>query len=504
MNVKPALFEVRGITKQYPGTLALDNVGFNVRRGEVHALVGENGAGKSTLMLIMGGVLKPDRGSLVLDGNPISFQNPHHAQQLGISLVFQELALSLNMSVAENVFTHRQPVNRLGMIRFEEMYEVTRQSLEAFGVDVNPRVPLRHYNLAVQQIVEITRAIQRQARVLLLDEPTSAIGRRETERLFQVIRSLRDRGMGIVYVSHKLDEVFAIADRITVLKDGKWVGTVPVEETSPDDVVHMMVGRELEKLTPARNGSTGTRPVLEIRNLSGPGYEDVTLTAYAGQVLGLFGLTGAGRTDLAQGIFGIVPPKSGTILLDGQPVDIDSPGRAMQLGLAYIPEDRKDEGLFLDMSLKDNVAAANLHRVSRGTLIESSRIDALAREAIRRLQIRARGIEQRVRFLSGGNQQKVLFARWLARRPKVLIADEPTRGVDVGTKADIHALLRDLARQGATVVMISSELPEIMGSSDQVAVMRGGRIVGVFDPGQATDEQIVAHAAGANEPSNSM
>jgi len=503
MSVESALFEARGITKQYPGTLALDNVDFDVRPGEVHALVGENGAGKSTLMLVMGGILKPDRGKLVLDGDPISLQSPQHAQQLGISLVFQELALSLNMSVAENVFTHTQPVNRLGLIRFEEMYESTRESLQAFGVDVDPRAPLRRYNLAVQQIVEIARAIQRRARVLLLDEPTSAIGRHETERLFRVIRALRDGGMGVVYVSHKLDEVFAIADRITVLKDGKRVGTVRVEETSPDAVVRMMVGRELDKLIPARNGARA-EPMLEIRNLSGPGYADVNLTAYAGQVLGLFGLTGAGRTDLARGIFGVVPPQSGAVLLDGQSINIDSPGRAMQLGLAYIPEDRKEEGLFLDMSLKDNVAAANLHRVSRGALVDNNRLNVLARDAVRQLQIRARDIEQRVRFLSGGNQQKVLFAKWLARRPKVLIADEPTRGVDVGTKADIHALLRDLTRQGAAVVMISSELPEIMGLSDQVAVMRAGRVVGVFDPEQTTDQQIVAHAAGADVPPNSM
>ncbi|NOZ72042.1 MAG: sugar ABC transporter ATP-binding protein [Chloroflexi bacterium] len=503
MNVETAVFEARGITKQYPGTLALDNVDFDVRPGEVHALVGENGAGKSTLMLIMAGILKPDHGNLMLDGNPISLQDPHHAQLLGISLVFQELALSLNMSVAENVFTHTQPVNRLGLIRFEEMYEATRQPLQALGVDVNPRTPLRHYNLAVHQIVAIARAIQRQARVLLLDEPTSAIGRRETERLFRIIHTLRDRGMSIVYVSHKLDEVFAIANRITVLKDGKRVGTVPVDEISPDAVVRMMVGRELDKSIPPRNG-TRTKPMLELRNLSGPGYADVNLTAYAGQVLGLFGLTGAGRTDLARGIFGIVTPKSGTILLDGQSVSIDSPGRAMQLGLAYIPEDRKEEGLFLDMSLKDNVAAANLHRVSRGALIDNNQLDILAREAVRQLQISTRNIEQRVRFLSGGNQQKVLFAKWLARRSKVLIADEPTRGVDVGTKADIHALLRDLARQGAAVVVISSELPEIMGLSDQVAVMRAGRVVGVFDSDQATDQQIVAYAAGANVPLNSM
>jgi ABC-type sugar transport system ATPase subunit len=494
-------FQARQITKQYPGTLALDGVNFDLFPGEVHALVGENGAGKSTLMLILAGVLRPDQGSLHLDGSPIQLRDPHDAQKKGISIVFQELALYFNMSVAENIFTNSQPSGRMGLIQFGEMYAQARQSMEAFGIEINPRAPLRNYNLAVQQIVEITRAIHRNARVLLLDEPTSAIGRRETEQLFHVIRSLRDSGVGVVYVSHKLDEVFAISDRITVLKDGKWVATLNTADTSPDQVVHLMVGREFDKLFPERDQAAG-KPVLETRNLSGRSFYDVNLTAVSGQVLGLFGLTGAGRTELARAIFGIDPISSGDILLEGQTVSIHSPGQAMRLGIAYIPEDRKIDGLFLEMSLKNNVAATNLKQVSNGEFVNNRRLNHLAEEAIRQLQIKAQNVEQRVKYLSGGNQQKVLFSKWLARNPKVLIADEPTRGVDVGAKADIHALLHDLARNGAAVVMISSELPEIMGLSDRIAVMHEGRLVGQFLPDAVTEEQIVASAIGASMANN--
>ena len=502
-NPEPSVpfFQASQISKQYPGTLALDGVNFDLYPGEVHALVGENGAGKSTLMLILAGVLKPDQGSLYLDGSPVHLRDPHDAQQKGISIVFQELALSLNMSVAENIFTNSQPAGRGGFIQFGEMYAQARRTMETFGIEINPRAPLRNYNLAVQQIVEITRAIHRNARVLLLDEPTSAIGKRETEQLFQVIRSLRDSGVGVVYVSHKLDEVFTISDRITVLKDGRWVATLNTADTTPDQVVRLMVGREFDKLFPERDQTLGS-PVLETRNLSGRNFTEVNLTAISGQILGLFGLTGAGRTELARGIFGIDPVTSGEILLEGQAISLHSPGQAMRLGIAYIPEDRKIDGLFLEMSLKNNVAVTNLKQVSNGEFINNGRLNRLAEESINQLQIKARGVEQRVNYLSGGNQQKVLFSKWLARNPKVLIADEPTRGVDVGAKADIHALLHDLARNGAAVVMISSELPEIMGLSDRIAVMHEGRLVGQFLPDAVTEEQIVASAIGASMANN--
>jgi ribose transport system ATP-binding protein len=494
----PPLIEARGITKEFPGTLALDRVDFQLMPGEIHALVGENGAGKSTLMLIMAGVHQPDGGELLLDGHPIKPRNPHHAQQLGISTVFQDLALAPNMSVAENVYTNSQPVRGPGLVAFNSMYQSTERALLELGVEVNPRAPLRQYNVAVQQLVEIARAINRQARVLILDEPTSAIGGRETKRLFQILRMLRERGLGIIYVSHKLDEVFSLSDRITVLKDGKLVGTTRTPDTSPEAVVRMMVGRELSQLFPARGSERGA-PALEVRNLSGQGFSDVSLTAYAGEVLGIFGLTGAGRTELARAIFGIDPTKGGEILLRGQPVKISNPSTAMEAGVAYIPEDRKRDGLFLEMSLRRNVAAACLKAVSGMIFVSSAREEALAREAIGMLQIKASGLGQRASRLSGGNQQKVLFAKWLARHPTVLIADEPTRGIDVGSKAEVHALLRKLANEGAAVVMISSELPEVVGMSDRIAVMREGRLAGIFPHDGTTEEIIASHALGATE-----
>ncbi len=491
----PPLIEARGITKAFPGTLALDHVDFTLLPGEVHALVGENGAGKSTLMLVMAGVHQPDSGELLLEGRPIKPRNPHHAQQLGISTVFQDLALAPNMSVAENIFTNTQPVQSPGLIRFQQMYEATREALDTFGVNVDPRAPLNRYNVAVQQIVEIARAIQRQVRVLILDEPTSAIGERETEQLFRVLRMLRERGMGIIYVSHKLNEVFAIADRVTVLKDGKLVETLPTRETDQDTVVRMMVGRELSQLFPDRDGGR-REPILEVRNLSGQGFSNVSLAAYTGEVLGLFGLTGAGRTELARAIFGAEPATSGEILLKGQPIRTTNPVKAMAAGIAYIPEDRKRDGLFLEMSLRQNVAAACLRALSGMVFMKPAKEEALAREAIGMLQIKASSLGQHASRLSGGNQQKVLFAKWLARQPKVLIADEPTRGIDVGSKAEVHALLRKLANEGAAVVMISSELPEVLGMSDRIAVMREGRLAGIFPRDGATEELIASHALG--------
>ena len=400
------------------------------------------------------------------------------------------------MSVAENVFTNAQPVNRIGLIHFEDMFEESRKALEIFGVQINPKAPLRNYSVAIQQIVEIARAIQRKARVLILDEPTSAIGERETESLLQVLRVLRDRGVSIIYVSHKLNEVFAISDRITVLKDGNLVATLRAADTSPDAVVNMMVGRELSQLFPPPHNGAKEETVLKVRNLSGSGFSNVSLNVHYGKVLGIFGLTGAGRTELARGIFGVEPIVAGEILIHDRVVKFANPQQAMDNGIAYIPEDRKQDGLFLEMSFKDNTTAACLRALSGHIFMSRSKEESLARSAMDMLGIKARSIDQPVAGLSGGNQQKVLFAKWLARHPKVLIADEPTRGVDVGAKAEIHTLLRKLSNDGAAVVMISSELPEVLGMSDRVAVMREGRLVAVLDRNQATEELVASYALG--------
>ena len=497
-----SLIEARKITKMFPGTMALNKVDFNLLPGEIHAIAGENGAGKSTLMLIMAGVYQPDGGELIIEGQPVKLRDPHDSQRKGISTVFQELALAPNMSVAENVFTNVQPSNRVGLIHFENMYRDTEKALEIFGVQINPKAPLRNYSVAIQQIVEIARAIQSKARVLILDEPTSAIGERETEKLLQVLRMLRDRGVSIIYVSHKLKEVFAISDRITVLKDGNLVATVRTADTSQDAVVNMMVGRELSQLFPPPHNGGKAESVLRVRNLSGRGFSNVSLELYSGQILGIFGLTGAGRTELARGIFGAEPIITGEILIHDQTVKIANPQQAMNEGLAYIPEDRKLDGLFLEMSFKDNTAAACLRALSGFIFMNRSKGEALARDSMDKLGIKARSIGQTVAGLSGGNQQKVLFAKWLARHPKVLIADEPTRGVDVGAKAEIHTLLRKLADDGAAVVMISSELPEVLGMSDRIAVMREGRLVSLVDREQATEELVASYALGTIGDSN--
>ncbi len=497
MNETP-LIEARAITKSFPGTLALDKVDFQLMPGEIHALVGENGAGKSTLMLVMAGVYQPDSGELLVSGQPVKIRDPQEAQELGISTVFQDLALAPMMSVAENVFTNSQPVNKAGFVRFHDMYKATAEALKDFDVKINPQNPLYLYNVAVQQIVEIARAIQRNAKILIFDEPTSAIGERETERLFNCLQQLREQGLGIIYVSHKLDEVFAISDRVTVLKDGKLVGTVKTAETNKDAIVHMMVGRELDRLYPQRDGGR-KEPVLEVKNLSGHRYSDVNLKVHSGEILCLFGLTGSGRTELAQGIFGNEPVSGGEILVENKPVQIRHPSDAMELGMAYIPEDRKRDGLFLEKTLRENIVVTCLRALSGLVFINPARQEAKARESITTLQIRASSIEQRVTSLSGGNQQKVLFAKWLARNPRLLIADEPTRGIDVGAKAEVHTLLRQLANQGAAVLLISSELPEILGMNDRTAVMREGRLVGILDHTEATQERIAAFALGTNE-----
>ena len=494
-----ALIEARKITKVFPGTVALDKVDFALMPGEIHAIAGENGAGKSTLMLIMAGVYQPDGGELLIEGKSVKLRDPLHSQHKGISTVFQELALAPNMSVAENVFTNTQPCNQAGLINFEEMYGETEKALETFGIDINPKAPLRNYSVAIQQIVEIARAIQRKARVLILDEPTSAIGERETDKLLEVLRMLRERGVSIVYVSHKLNEVFAISDRITVLKDGSLVGTLRTADTSQDAVVNMMVGRKLSQLFPERHNSMKEASVLKVKNLTGPGFSDVNLDMASGKILGIFGLTGSGRSELARGIFGAEPITEGDILIDESPVKIGNPQQAMVQGIAYIPEDRKQDGLFLNMSFRDNTAAACLRALSGPIFMHRSKEEALARDAMSKLEIKARSIGQPVSGLSGGNQQKVLFAKWLSRHPKVLIADEPTRGVDVGAKAEIHALLRKLADDGAAVVMISSELPEVLGMSDRIAVMREGRLVTVMDRSQATEELVASYALGTIE-----
>ena len=495
------LLELRNIHKRFPGVHALRGVNFDVHAGEVHALVGENGAGKSTLMHILAGVHAPDEGEIVFDGQPVRILDEHHAQRLGVAIVYQERSLFGVLSVAENVFAGGLPANRWGVIDRRRMAERTQAYLAHLGLKIDPGTPVEELSPAEQQMIEIAKGLALEARLLILDEPTAALTEVETAALMRIIKQLRERGVGIVYISHRLREVFDIADRVTVLRDGAHRGTLAASETSFDDLVTRMVGRKLQESV--HHSATTDRVRLEIRGLSSrraigaarTPLIDIHISARAGEIVGLAGLAGAGRTELALAIFGACPRDGGDILVDGQPARIRSPRDAIAAGIGYVPEDRKEAGLFLDMSIADNIAAARLKYF--GTWWQRKRkIEAVATHYLTRLRIAAPSVRKAVRQLSGGNQQKVVLSKWLLLNPKVLIVDEPTRGIDVGAKGEVHQLLRGLAQQGTAVVAISSDLPEVLSISDRILVMHEGRIRGRLDRRDASEDAIMRYAAG--------
>lgn len=491
----PVLLEAVDITKQFPGTLALDHAQLELQAGEIHAVIGENGAGKSTLMKILSGVTSADSGEIRFEGHPVKPRSPREALKLGIAIVHQELSLVPTLTVAENILPGRLPTNALGFVRYDELFRQASSLLETLHVDIDVRAPLETLSIASQQLVEITKALSYQCKVLILDEPTSALTDHEADTLLSFLRRLADDGVGILYVSHKLKEIFAVADRITVLRDGKYVGTRRTDEITPDGVIRMMVGRELGNIYPAKSQNIG-EPLLEVRNLRLAGQSvHNSFKLYKGEVLGFAGLIGSGRSELARAIFGVDPKDEGEILLNGVPVHVDSPRQAIEAGLGYLPEDRKISGLFLEMSVRLNIEAAVIDKVSSRGLVVASKERTLAEQYVQQLDISTPGIEQEVRRLSGGNQQKSLVAKWLAIKPKILIVDEPTRGIDVGAKKEIHFLLRELAQQGVGVIMISSELPEVLGMSDRILVMHEGAIVAEFSSAEATEENIISAAS---------
>ena len=488
----PPVLELTDISKSFPGVQALKAVRFDMRAGEVHALLGENGAGKSTLIKIISGVHRPDQGSIRIDGHEVAFASPLEAQRAGIATIYQELLLFPELTVAENIFMGHAPRNRFG-IDWAKMRAQAREllaSLDIHDLDVNQAIGT--LSVGNRQRVEIAKALSQNARILIMDEPTAALTERDVERLFAIVRLLRDRGVGIVYISHRLEEIFLLADRVTVFRDGAYVATKPVSETDRDDLIQMMVGRRIDALFPKLEAPIG-EPVLELRDIvRKPTTNGVDLTLRAGEIVGLAGLVGSGRSELAQVVFGVTPADSGEIRLAGRPVRIRSPAEAKRLGIAYVPEDRGTQGLVRPMQLKENVSLAVLARVATRSFIDRAAEAALAATSIERFGIRASGIGQIVNKLSGGNQQKVVLSKWLASGPKVLILDEPTRGIDVGAKAEIHRLMSELARQGIAILMISSELTEIMGMSDRILVMREGRLVAEFTRAEATREAIAA------------
>ncbi len=498
-----ALLQLRGITKRFPGVLALDGVDFALTAGEVHALVGENGAGKSTLIKIISGVHQPDAGRIDYLGTPVTFPTPRAAADRGITVIYQEVALFPDLTVLENLYVGaypRRPLLRHSgrgrRVDWMAMRARAQDVAASLGVKLDLEAPVHRLSAAQQQLVEIARALLRDARVIIMDEPTGPLTRQDAARLFSLIRQLRSRGVGIIYISHRLEEIFEVADRLTVLRDGRRIVAMPVGETTREMLIHHMVGRTLDTLYPHTARQTGP-PVLEVEGLGTSGaLTDVSFTLGRGEILGLAGLVGSGRTTLARAIFGIVPPGRGRIKLDGVDARIAHAGRARELGIAYVPEERQRQGLVLPFSVSENLSLVILRRLSRLGFINHASERTVAHDVVRRLDIRTPGIGVPAATLSGGNQQKVVVGKWLAAQPRVLIMDEPTRGVDVGAKAEIHRLMSELAGRGLAILLISSELPELLGMSDRIMVMHRGRIAGELSRGQATQEKIMAMATG--------
>ena len=491
---------MKHITKTYPGVRALDNVDFEVAKGEVHALVGENGAGKSTLMKILAGAQPMDSGEILLDGAPVHITSPQKAMDLGISIIYQEFNLVPYLNAAENIFLGREPKGALpGFINFPVMYAEAQKVIDQLGVRLNVRTPVNRLSIAQQQMVEVAKATSRKASIIAMDEPSATLTEHELESLFDLIRSLKEKGVSIIYISHRLEEIFQIADQVTVLRDGHLVGTNPVAETDRNEIIHMMVGRELKESAAAdQKRAAGIRaPALTVKNLTRKGViEDISFTVHRGEVLGLAGLVGAGRTELARAIFGADPIDSGELWLNGHRVEIRSPGDAIRRGIGLVTEDRKALGLILGMVVRENVSLANLDAVTRVGFVNRREERRVAQRFIQELAIKTPSVEQQVQNLSGGTQQKVVLAKWLFTQSKVLIFDEPTRGIDVGSKVEIYQLMNRLAANGVAIIMISSELPEILGMSDRILVMHEGRISGELSRKDATQEKIMWLATG--------
>ena len=488
--------QMQQISKTFPGVVALDNVDFDLRKGEVHILLGENGAGKSTLMKILSGAYQAGSGRILLNGVETEIRNPKHAQTLGISIIYQELNLVPQLSSAENIFLGREPVRIAGVVDHSVMQKRAANILNGLGVATDVRRPVRELSIAAQQMVEVAKAISLDARILIMDEPTSALTEREIAELFGRIRQLKQKGVSIVYISHRMEELFEIGDRVTVLRDGRNVGTCQIRDVSREKLIRLMANRELTNQFPKVTAPKGTE-ALRVENLTTKEkLADVNFTLYRGEVLGIAGLLGSGRTELARAIFGADAIESGRIYLNGKPVQIGSPRHAISSRIGFLTEDRKTEGLVLALSVRDNICLASLNQFSRLGIVSGRTENRTARRYVDELRIKTPGIGQKAVNLSGGNQQKVVLSKWLSSNADILIFDEPTRGIDVAAKAEIYEIMNQLTQKGVAVLMISSELPEIIGMSDRILVMSRGRINGEFSSGEATQEKILHCALG--------
>jgi rhamnose transport system ATP-binding protein len=487
--------ELRGVHKAFGGVRAVRGVDLALEAGAIHALVGENGAGKSTLVRILGGVHQPDVGDVLVEGEEVALHGPAGARARGIAVIHQEPALFPDLDVAENIFMGRQPRSRFG-IDWKAMYEEVAALFGSLGVKLDPRTPVQGLSVADQQLVEIAKALSLDARVVVMDEPTAALSSREAEQLFRIVRDLRQRDVAVLFISHRLEEVFELADTVTVLRDGEHVITAPAAELDSTALIRHMVGRELGELFPKQAAEIG-EPLLEVRGLTRQGvFRDVSFSLRSGEILGLAGLVGAGRTEVARALFGIDDVDAGEVLLRGRPVRTGSPSAAVRAGLAFVPEDRQHQGLVLEMAIEQNTTLPSIRRFTRLGLIQRKREREVAREQAERLQLKSAGLDSPATSLSGGNQQKVVLGKWLATDPEVLILDEPTRGIDIGTKAEVHRIVSGLAARGLAILLISSELPEVLAMADRVLVMHEGTLTGEFTRDEADQEKIMRAATG--------
>lgn len=484
------VLELRGISKSFPGVKALDKVNLKLRPGSVHALCGENGAGKSTLMKIINGIYKRDEGEIFFKGQKIEPQSPKAMLEMGVATIHQELSPILDMTIAENIFLGREPLNAAKMMDWKKLWSDTQKLMDEFGFHYSPKTMMRSLTVSDIALIEIVKAISRDASVVIMDEPTSSITDSEVHILFENIKRLKNKGVGIIYISHKMDEIFEICDEVTIFRDGQWVHSCKVDEIDKNGIIKKMVGREITDQFPKTPAPIG-KPILEIKNFTGGRFKDVTLDVRAGEIVGFAGLVGAGRSELFRAVFGLDPHESGEIKLDGQPIKFHNAQQAIDAGVLMASEDRKREGVVLCRSIRENISLASLKDIESGTFLNLKKEKDNVKKMVDKLSIKLSSPEAPVSSLSGGNQQKVVLAKWLLRSPKVLILDEPTRGIDVGAKYEIYKLMCDLAKEGVAIVMISSEMPEILGMSDRVCVMSQGKMTGILDIADATQEKIM-------------
>ncbi|MCK1997550.1 sugar ABC transporter ATP-binding protein [Psychrobacillus psychrodurans] len=494
------MIEMTGISKAFNGNTVLSNIEFEVKKGEIHALMGENGAGKSTLMKILTGIYTRDSGDIKVKGQIVDFKNPKEAEQHGIAVIHQELNILPDLTVAENLFLgNERTFGKSPVLKTKEMNKQAKEILLSLGLDIDVKMVARSLSVGKQQIIEIAKAISSNAELIVMDEPTAALTDREIETLFVTIRALQAKGVSFVYISHRMEEIFAICDRITILRDGQYVGVKKVKDTTFDEIVQMMVGRELGNRFPERSVKIG-EVKLVAKSLTRNGYfEDVSFELRKGEVLGIAGLMGAGRTEVAQALFGYKKLNKGEVFLDGKLVEIQNPSKAIKLGFGFVTEDRKSEGLIVDFSVKDNLGITNFDKISRNGVVGAKKEQELYDSMVKRLGVRTSGPNQFVKSLSGGNQQKIVIAKWLGIEPDILILDEPTRGVDVGAKKEIYSIINALAEKGVAILMISSELPEVIGMVDRVLVMHEGKITADLTKDEMTQEKIMHYATGGDK-----